>query len=259
MQAKVRISIVTYNSDKVFKALDYLIQEFKEDPDFVISIYDNHSSEDFVNRLKEYERYVNITFSIENKGFGHGHNANLLNAQEEYFLIFNPDILLKKDTLDKMINGLENEKEATMMVPKIISEDGSPQHLMRKRFTLLDLVIRRFPIKAVRKIFASRIADYECVNLPENQNSYIKIGSGCFILIKSSTFKEINGFDDRFFMYLEDYDLCLRVNEISKIVYMPKVSVIHFWERESGKNLRLAWVHMKSIVKFFNKWGWRFF
>lgn len=259
MQAKVRISIVTYNSVKVFKVLDNLIEEFKNESLCKISIYDNHSDDEFVEKLKAYTPFVDITFSKENKGFGYGHNANLINAEEEYFLIFNPDILMKKASLKEMIVGLENEIEATMMVPRIINEDGSTQHLIRNRFTVFDLIIRRFPIKFVRKIFAGRIADYECVNLPTDHISYIKIGSGCFMLIKSSTFKKVNGFDDRFFMYLEDYDLCLRVNKISKIAYIPQVSVVHFWERESGKNLKLAWVHLKSVFSFFNKWGWRFF
>jgi GT2 family glycosyltransferase len=259
VQAKVRISIVTYNSDKVFKTLDYLIEEFKNDSNYAISIYDNHSDEDFVEKLKMYEPFAEITFGSTNNGFGYGHNANLLKAMEDYFLIFNPDVLLKKAALEKMLIELENEKEASMMVPRITNEDGSTQHLIRSRFTIFDLIIRRFPIKVVRNMFSKRIAEYECVNLPSDQKSYIKIGSGCFILIKSKTFKALDGFDDRFFMYLEDYDFCLRVNKVSKIVYMPQVSVVHFWERGSGKNFKLAWIHVKSLFKFFNKWGWKWF
>jgi GT2 family glycosyltransferase len=259
VQKKVRISIVTYNSEKVFWVLDQLIEEFKNDSICAFSIYDNHSNEGFIKKLKNYESFADITYGNENKGFGYGHNANLLKVQEDYFLIFNPDILLKKSDLEKMLDELEKNQDAAMLSPKIIFADGSTQHLVRSRFTIFDLIVRRFPLKIVRNVFANRIADYENVNLPDDQISHIQIGSGCFMLIKSSVFKKLSGFDERFFMYLEDYDLCLRINQISKIVYMPQVSVVHFWERGSGKNFKLAWIHFQSVFRFFNKWGWKWF
>jgi hypothetical protein len=85
----------------------------------------------------------------------------------------------------------------------------------------------------------------------------VPFGQGSFLVIRTELFKEISGFDERFFMYLEDADLCKRVNEISEVVYFPGTTVIHKWERGSHKNLKLFKMHMKSMFKYFSKWGFK--
>lgn len=255
MNRSLRISIVTHNNEKIFNVLDDLIAISERMHTCTISIYDNNSKRDFKKKLLEYERNVHLTFSDENKGFGYGHNANLLQADEEIFLIYNPDIIMKDNVLSGMIDSLSND-EAGMLVPNVVFENGETQHLIRSRFTVLDWFLRRLP---TGRLFKSRVDDFECVNLPTDRKSYVFLSSGCFMLIKSEIFKSINGFDDRFFMYLEDYDLCRRVNEISKIVFAPEFTVTHFWERASSKSAKMFVVHLNSIAKYFNKWGWEFY
>lgn len=255
MSQSLRISIVTYNNEKIFDVLDDLIKISEGVSSCAISIYDNNSNQDFKEKLMKYDGRIDLTFSDENKGFGYGHNSNLLNANEEIFLVYNPDIVMKDNVLTEMIDSLSAD-EAGMLVPSIVFENGEAQHLIRSRFTVLDWFLRRLP---TRGLFRSRIDDFECVNLPTDRKSYVFLSSGCFMLLKSEVFKAINGFDDRFFMYLEDYDLCRRVNEISKIVYVPEFTVTHFWERASSKNAKLFIVHLNSIAKYFNKWGWEFY
>ena len=60
-------------------------------------------------------------------------------------------------------------------------------------------------------------------------------------------------------MYLEDADLCRRVNDESTLVYYPEAEVIHKWEKESHKNKKLFAIHLKSMFEYFNKWGWKIF
>ena len=78
-------------------------------------------------------------------------------------------------------------------------------------------------------------------------------GQGSFLVIRTELFKKLNGFDDRFFMYLEDADLCKRVNEISKLMYYPGASVVHRWEKGSHKNKKLLMYHIQSMRKYFEK------
>ena len=63
-------------------------------------------------------------------------------------------------------------------------------------------------------------------------------------------------FDQRYFMYLEDYDLVRRIHKVSKTIFYPYVSVLHGHEKGSYKSVKLLFIHMKSAVKYFNKWGW---
>jgi GT2 family glycosyltransferase len=258
--AKVAISIVTYNSQHIFKVLDNVKKEFGGDNRFRFVIFDNNSREDYKKQLKEYEDFADITFYGENNGFGFGHNYNLLRANEEFFLVFNPDIILSRDNLVKMLENMDNDKTISLLVPKVLNPDGSIQHLIRDRVTVFDYALRFIPFKFVKNIFAKRLASYECRELPDNQFVDIRIGSGCFMLIRGEAFKEVNGFDDRYFMYFEDYDLCLELKKRNKrIVYTPFSSVIHYYERGAHKNSNLFKIFMKSMGKFFNKWGWRLF
>lgn len=66
------------------------------------------------------------------------------------------------------------------------------------------------------------------------------------------------GFDERFFMYLEDNDLSRRVGQVSRTMFYPHVSVIHEYKKGSYKNPKLLIYHITSAVKYFNKWGWMF-
>lgn len=258
--AKVAISIVTYNSQHIFTVLDHAKKEFGGDDRFRFVIFDNHSTPEYQDKLKEYEDFVDITYYKENNGFGFGHNYNLLEATEDYFLIFNPDIILKREDLLKMIQNMDNDRTISLLVPKVLNPDGSTQHLIRDRVTVFDYALRFIPFKFVKNMFDKRLSSYECRNLPEDRLVDIRIGSGCFMLVRGSVFKEVNGFDDRYFMYFEDYDLCLELKKRNKrIVYTPFSNVVHYYERGAHKNSNLFKIFIKSMMKYFNKWGWKLF
>ncbi len=252
------ISIVTYNSKHIFDVLDNLKKEIGNEPNIRVAVFDNNSSNEFKNKLKQYSDFANITFYHENNGFGFGHNYNLLNADEKYFLIFNPDIIVTKEDLYNMVTVMENDESIALLVPKVLNEDGSIQHLMRRRVTVFDYALRFIPFNFVKKLFAKRLATYECRDIPQDRLVDINMGSGCFMLIRGDIYKEINGFDERYFMYFEDTDLCLMLKRRNRrVVYTPFSFVVHFYERGSHKNWKLFKIFIKSMVKFFNKWGWK--
>lgn len=257
---KIAISIVTYNSKHIFDVLENLKKEFGGDDHFRFVIFDNHSTEEYRKKLAQYKDFADITFYDENNGFGFGHNYNLLKAEDKYFLVFNPDIILKRETLIPMIEKMEKDPSISLMVPKVLNADGTTQHLTRDRVSVFDYFLRFVPFQFVKKMFDKRLASYECRNLPDDRDVEIRIGSGCFMLLRGEAFKELNGFDDRYFMYFEDYDLCLELHKRNKkIVYTPFSQVIHYYERGAHKNSKLFKIFMQSMYKYFNKWGWRFF
>lgn len=260
VKAKVAISIVTYNSKHIFQVLDNVKKEFGGDPNFRFIIFDNNSEEQYKSRLKNYSDFADITFYQENRGFGYGHNYNLLQADEPYFLIFNPDIILERESLMKMIEKMDGDSSISLLVPRVLNADGTPQHLMRDRVSVFDYFLRFVPVHAIKKLFAKRLSSYELRDIPTDRDVDIRIGSGCFMLVNSKDFKEVNGFDDRYFMYFEDYDLCIELKKRGKrIVFTPFSNVIHYYERGAHKNSRLFKIFLTSMIKYFNKWGWKFF
>jgi hypothetical protein len=86
----------------------------------------------------------------------------------------------------------------------------------------------------------------------------VPFAQGSFLLIRTELFRELGGFDERFFLYMEDADLCKRVSERAALLYCPDAEVIHKWERGSHKNPRLFLLHVKSMAAYFHKWGCKF-
>jgi GT2 family glycosyltransferase len=80
--------------------------------------------------------------------------------------------------------------------------------------------------------------------------------SGCFMFVRTEVFSKVGLFDERYFLYLEDTDLCRRINEHYRTVYYPVESIIHGYRRESYKSFKLLAYHLRSSIQYFNKWGW---
>ncbi|RTR36408.1 glycosyltransferase family 2 protein [Robertmurraya yapensis] len=258
-KSKVAISIVTYNSRHIFDVLENLKKEFGNDKSFRILIFDNNSSEEYKQDLKKYRDFAEITFHNENKGFGFGHNSNLMKSPDDYFLVFNPDIILEREPFRKMLKLMEDDTSISLLVPKVLNSDGTTQHLIRNRVTVFDYALRFIPFKLVKKIFDKRLSSYECRDLPDDKTVNVLIGSGCFMLLRGKAFQEVGGFDERYFMYFEDYDLCLKFSlQKKRVVYTPFSNVIHYYERGAHKSFKLFKIFIISMIKFFNKWGWKF-
>lgn len=141
-------------------------------------------------------------------------------------------------------------------MPRIEYPDGELQRLCKLLPTPFDLIFRRFlPIKLVQQLINQR---YELHNLAQDRLTDVPSLSGCFLLVRTSLLENVGGFDERFFMYMEDVDLVRRIGMQARTVYDPSVKIIHAYEKGSYSNKRLLRYHLESAIKYFNKWGWFF-
>ena len=259
---QVTISIVTYNSKDIFKTLDSIQDTVLADFPVQVLVHDNGSTPEYLAQLQAYENaQIKVIAGGDNLGFGHGHNANLKLTETPYFVIYNPDIIMNKaafTTLYQTMNELTDSPIA-MLTPKIVAPDGKTQHLVRKRLDVFDYFLRFVPFQAVKKLFDKRLARYECRDLAD-ERQLINYGSGALMYTKTAVIKEIGGFDEQFFMYFEDNDLCDRIRQSGhEILYVPDAVVTHFYGMESHRSLNGFKIFMKSMRQYFNKWGWQFF
>lgn len=261
MQKKeLLISIVTYNSKDIFKVLDNLKATLAGSDFCRIVLFDNNSSDAYKEKLNDYSQFAELNFYPSNEGFGFGHNYNLKGAEEPYVLILNPDVLLTQEVLLNMLEMFETDQAIGLVVPKVLNTNGTTQYLIRDQVSVFDYALRYIPYRWVKRLFDKRLARFECRALSDEQITEVRIGSGCCMLLRTEAFKAVNGFDERYFMYFEDYDLCL---ELAKkgytIMYNPFTTIVHFYAKEAHKNFHLFKIFIRSMIKFFNKWGWKFF
>jgi GT2 family glycosyltransferase len=194
-----------------------------------------------------------------NVGYGRGHNLAIERTTSRYHLILNPDIELDDNALARAIAFLDKHPEVGVITPHIRGDDGEQQFLCRRFPTVLDLFVRGFLPRRFRTPFAERLARYELRDAIDDKNVFWDppIVSGCFMLYRTEVLKKLGGFDPRYFLYFEDYDLSLRTHDIARIAYVPSVRVLH----HGGDAARKGFTHIKlfitSAIRFFNRFGWR--
>jgi GT2 family glycosyltransferase len=203
-------------------------------------------------------RRIEYIFNNKNIGFGKAHNIALRKAinNSRYHLVLNPDIEFEDGVLEKIYAYLEMNKDVGQLLPKVFYDNGHLQklcHLLPKPFNLIG---RRFfnHTSWSRKLddeYGLTGFNYDrCLNIPNL--------SGCFMFLRCSVLKQVGFFDERYFMYMEDIDLCRRIHRVSKTMFYPGVSIVHGFEKESYNNPELLKHHIFSAIKYFNKWGWFF-
>jgi GT2 family glycosyltransferase len=194
-----------------------------------------------------------------NLGFGAGHNLALrsLNSKAApYHLILNPDIAMERGTVTELVAVMEASPQVGLLMPQVLYPDGSTQHLCKLLPTPLDLLLRRFTGGPLRWLFGDRMALYDLRNVDLSSPMYVPVLSGCFMLARRAILESIGGFDERFFLYMEDVDLCRRMGDVTQLLFYPAVSVQHGHEQGSYKHLHLLQLHVRAAIAYFNKWGW---
>ncbi|MCX7821907.1 MAG: glycosyltransferase [Syntrophobacterales bacterium] len=193
----------------------------------------------------------------KNVGYGAAHNRAIWSHSYPYHLILNPDVYLFPETLTAFREYAERNSDVVLITPMVFSHDGTLQYLLRRDPSLLDVTLRFLALffSPITKLKRYRI--YECrdVDLHKVQDSYLM--SGCCMWCRTEALQNIGGFDERFFLYCEDYDLSRRLRTIGRTVYLPHAKVIHDWEREMARSPRLMFTNIRSTITFFNKWGWK--
>lgn len=248
------VSIVTYNTPQ--KDLTALMQSLSLCPSVrTIYIIDHSESNNIYEYVKNDFRVKYI--HEENRGYGGGHNVALRKSIDDgakYHVVLNPDLKWDDDVIGSLQKYMDCHPDCGQVMPKIIYNDGTVQHLCKLLPTPVDLILRRFvPIKAWQ---ARNAARYELHESGYNQELEVPSLSGCFMFLRCEVLKKVGLFDERYFMYAEDLDLCRRIGSESKTMYYPKIEVTHGYAKESYHNSRLLKYHIQSIIKYFNKWGW---
>ncbi|MFP6559970.1 glycosyltransferase family 2 protein [Paraburkholderia sp. B3] len=194
-----------------------------------------------------------------NVGFGPGHNLAIERAASALHLVLNPDIDLDPSALVNACDFFESHSEAGLLTPWIGDTDGEQQYLCRRYPSLADLFIRGFMPASIRRRFARRLARYELRDRINALDVFWDppIVSGCFMLFRTNVLKRLGGFDPRYFLYFEDYDLSLRTHEVAQIVYVPSVRVVHYGGGAARKGSAHIRMFVTSAFKFFNRFGWR--
>jgi N-acetylglucosaminyl-diphospho-decaprenol L-rhamnosyltransferase len=173
------------------------------------------------------------------KGFGANHNFAFRQIGSDYFCVANPDIRLDECPFRKLRDCFSHT-DAALAGPLVLSPQGNIEDNARRFPT---------PLRIAGKIIArARSLDYPVGDQPIRPDWL----AGMFLLFRSGVFEEVNGFDERYFLYYEDVDICARVRLAGReIALCPHARVVHHARRESHRNWRYLLWHVTSMLRFF--------
>lgn len=221
------------------------------------SVIVNHwSKSDPINQLEQKSQsFVRVE---ENLGYGRAVNRlfSSLDTLPTYIGILNTDLTWADGTFEDIINYFELNENVSLMVPRILNRLDEVQYLCKRNPTLLALLSRRFIpayikpswLKYYDQWYVMADKDYDSIF----ESSYL---SGCCMIIRTTSFIAIGGFDERYFLYLEDADITRSISRVGRCLHYPRASVVHAWGRGNYKSMRLQFVNLISSFKYFFKWG----
>lgn len=193
-----------------------------------------------------------------NIGYGRGHNLSISNAESHCHLILNPDVTLTPESLAEGLEFMTRNPEVVALSPAVAGGDGRKQYVCKRYPSVLDFLLRGFAPSFVKRRFAARLARYEMRDLPEQEPSTdIPIISGCFMLFRTAALRSVGGFDERYFLYFEDFDLSLRVHTKGSLAYLPSMHIVHLGGHSARKGLRHIGMFARSGLRFYSTHGWR--
>ena len=268
-------AVVCYNSPshdliKLFTSLFDSIEKLRHSfelstiPIYLIDNSDENSIEiDSLNIDDERIKFLNIELRLlqgqGNVGYGSAHNLVISKLTSQFHLLLNPDVVLEKEALITGISFLRKNQKVALASPYAEDGKGDKQYLCKRYPTVFTFLIRGVFPKFLKKIFTKRLANYEMHDLSEKEPSVdIPITSGCFMLLRSESLAEIGGFDERYFLYFEDFDLSLRLGKKGKLAYLPSMRIQHGGGNAGSKGLNHFKMFARSGIRFFNTYGWRF-
>lgn len=251
----ISCSVVSYHNPP--DQITDVLRSVAAAPGVALTLVDNSRDDRLSSVARNFgARYIHRP---DNPGFGVAHNIAIketLANGATYHLVLNPDISFGPEVLPALHAYMDAHLDIGLIMPDIRYPDGSRQHLCKLLPHPGDLLIRRF-LPTLYSL-SGREDTYEMQRSGYDRIMDVPVLSGCFMFLRASTLKKIGGFDERFFMYLEDVDLSRRVGQVARTVYFPSVSVTHAHQKGSYKSSVLLSRHIQSAIQYFNKWGWFF-
>ncbi len=251
---QISIIIVNYNVREFLNNCIESIYKSKINVNYEIIVVDNNSQDNSVELLSP--KYPDIKFIQlnENLGFSKANNIGFNNALGKYILILNPDTLLHNYTLQKMYDFLNSDEQIGAAGCKVLNSDLSFQSACRRSFpTPWNSFCKLFGLQNIfpnSKLFSQYNLTYKSIDETYQVDALI----GAFIFTKKTVIDKIGGFDETYFMYGEDLDLCYKIKNTGlKIYYFHETSIIHFKGESTRRSSINEVKHFYEAMQIFVK------
>jgi GT2 family glycosyltransferase len=254
MKPEISIVTVTMNHLTLLKQmLHSLFITCLPETSFEVILVDNNSTDGTVEYVRKEFPAIRVIENKQTYGFAKNNNIGASQAQGNYILILNPDIILLPDAVDILYNYLRENESVGIVAPKLLNPDLGIQYSARNFMNIKLLIYRIFTLGRdnTRNI---TVQAYLTPGLSGEQPATVDWCLGAALLFRSAFYRELGGFDEHFFLYVEDADICQRCWFAGKsVVYHPQARMIHAHQRNSARFSKKTLIHLQSHYYFFRK------
>ena len=223
------ICIVTFNACERLQECLRSLEQYPPGGEYEIIVVDNASSDNTLALLANEFPQVRVIQNTKNEGFTKPLNQALSAASGKYLVSLNPDTLLTQDLFNPLQGFMVEHPEAGIITPKVLNQDGTLQ-LQCRRGEAHPLEVFGYFLHLDRLFPRNKIlGGYLMRWLPEDEIAEVPAVSGSCMLIRRNVIEQVGLFDERFFAFQEDADLCFQARKAGwKVFYVPMSSVVHF-------------------------------
>lgn len=258
-KTQVTAGIVAYGGAQEVLAAARSLAEHTQGVDLRLMVLDNASPDGAGKELASAElpQNVRVECSKANLGFGKGHNRIFRRLAAEspsrYHAVVNPDITVDADVLTALCRWMDEHPDVAMVTPRLLFPDGREQYTAKRFPSLLALLSRQVPLPFLKGVERHYLMLDEDLSKPTD----VQFCSGCFFVMRSEVYKAMGGFDERYFVYVEDADITRQALGYGRAVYLPEVSVYHAWHRDANRRMKNFWMQIHSMLRYWGKWGFK--
>lgn len=254
MDFELSITICSWNTKEDTRKCLQSIYDCSHEGKIETIVIENASEDSSAEMIENEFPWVNLIKLEQNVGFAKGHNIGFKESKGEILMALNSDTIVHRGALHNLISFLKQNKDVGIAGPKLLNPDGSLQYSCRKFPTPLAALFRNTPLG---KMFPKNkyARDYLMQDWAHDESRDVDWLSGAALCIKRELYEKIGGFDEQFFMYLEDVDLCKRAHEAGyRVVYLPDAIITHAIGRSSDRvaNEMIKQFH-KSMMLYYKK------
>lgn len=246
----VDVVIVSYRSrDHLARCLTSLTREVDRVP-LTVSVVENASNDGTVELVTRSFPWVDLVVLDENVGFARAMNLGAGRGSAAYVLALNPDTELPEGTLEQLLAIFADEPEVAVVGPRLVREDGSFDHASRRAFPTIAGSVGHFS-GAAKLLRTEALAQYYA---PGVVRGYVDSVNGAFMLMRRAAFRDAGGFDESYWVYMEDLDLSYRLASTGwKTWYEPSVTVLHAKGGSTGpvRSARLELAFHRGMLRFY--------
>ena len=250
----VSIVIVSYRCEAMLRDCLGSIRSHPPRRPLDVHVVDNASGDGTAEMVEREFPDVELTRNAENVGFGAANNQALRTARSDYLLVLNPDTRITDGALETLCRLLDERAEVGIAGPRLERPDGSFDHAAKRSFPTPLGALGHFTGLGRRARASGALSQYRATALGEHEAGPVDAVNGAFMLIRRSALEHVGLFDERYWMYMEDLDLCYRFHRAEwTIWYEPAATVLHVKAGTSGehRNLRLTYAFHYGMYRFY--------